>query len=319
MCAWEFPASLSANAMTWRFELVHGPVGRPIGGLAWDGEAMLFSDIRAETILRYDPRDGKVSPAIKYTNRANGIAFGPDGVLFACEEGGRRVVRMMPDGSKSVTVTKLGGRVHNHPRCVTVDRHGGAWFSDRYHETPAPHLELHGELDHQSVLRIGLESNPRPHWAIERMTFDTQAPTGVAVAPDGATLYVAESDDTIGGKRELRAYAIGGDGALGPPFVLHTFGADRRGIHRGIEGMCVDTAGNIFAAAGSARSGPGPLIYVFSPKGAVQATHELPDGTPLNCAFGNAGLTSLYVSTAEGHLYRAIASGHTGYLPFTQS
>ena len=302
--------------MSWKFDLIQKPAGKPIAGLAWDGEAMLFSDTNTDTIMRYNPRDGNISPAVKYTNRTFGIAFGPDGVLFACQEGGRRVVRMMPDGTASVTITRLGGRVHNHPRFVTVDRHGNAWFSDRYHSTPAPHLELHGELDHQSVLRIGIESIPRPHWRIDRMTFDTKAPAGVAIAPDGGTLYVAESDNTPGGTRELRAYPIRKDGMLDAPIVLHTFGSDRRGIHRGIEGMCVDASGNIIACAGSAESGPGQLIYVFSPEGAVQATHEVPAGTPLNCAFGDAGLESLYLSTVEGHLYRIAVTGHRGYLPF---
>src|SRR3712207_8640312 len=41
-------------------------------------------------------------------------------------------------------------------------------------------------------------------------------------------------------RSELRAYPVLEDDTLGPPIVLHTFGADHRGIHRGIEGMCID-------------------------------------------------------------------------------
>jgi gluconolactonase len=149
------------------------------------------------------------------------------------------------------------------------------------------------------------------------MTYDTHAPAGVAIAPDGSTLYVSENDERPAGARELRAYRIRDDGSLGAPIVLHAFGSDRRGIHRGIEGLCVDAAGNVIACAGSAASGPGPLVYVFSPKGAVRATWDVPEGTPLNCAFGDARLDSLYVSTVEGHLYRVRDTGHTGYLPFT--
>src|SRR6187549_3085112 len=101
--------------MTWTFEKVHGPLGRPIGGLAWDGEAMLFSDVGESVILRYDPRRNAVAPWRKYTNRVNGIAFGPDGVLYGCQEGSRRVIEMRPDGSAAVTATQLDGRVHNFP------------------------------------------------------------------------------------------------------------------------------------------------------------------------------------------------------------
>jgi sugar lactone lactonase YvrE len=71
--------------MTWTFELVHGPVGRPIGGLAWDGAGMLFSDVDESTILRYDPRGGESSMFRKYTNRTSGIAFGAGGVLYGCQ------------------------------------------------------------------------------------------------------------------------------------------------------------------------------------------------------------------------------------------
>ena len=303
---------------SWNFELVYGPRLAPIAGLAWDGAAMLFSDMGADAIMRYDPREGKASIARKYANRTFGIAFGPEGELFACQEGGRRVVRMMPVGSSSVTATRLEGRVHNHPRFIALDAQGRAWFSDRHHPIPAPHLELHGELDHQSVLRLTHERSPRPHaWHVERMTYDTQAPTGVAIAPDGATLYVGENDERTSGKRELRAYRIRADGTLGEPIVLHTFGADSRGVHRGAEGMCIDAAGCVFVCAGSAASGPGSLVYVFSPKGAVQATYAVPQGTPLNCAFGDDGLTSLYVSTLEGHLYRVRDTGHAGHALFT--
>ena len=312
--------------MSWTFERVHGPIGRPIAGLASNGAAMLFSDPKdaqariassGDNIWRFDPKDRKVSVARKYANRTYGIAFGPEGELFACQEGGRRVVRMMPDGSANVTCTKLHGRVMNHPRFIAMDGKGRAWFSDRYHPLPAPHLEIHGELDHQSVLRLTYQERPLPHgWHLERMTFDTNAPTGVAVSADGKTLYVSENDEAPKGVRELRAYPIRDDGTLDAPIVLHTFGADKRGVHRGIEGICVDVAGNVFACAGSSKSGAGPLVYVFSPSGAVRATHALPEGTPLNCAFGDVGLDTLYVSTVEGHLYRIRNTGYKGYVPF---
>ena len=120
------------------------------------------------------------------------------------------------------------------------------------------------------------------------MTFDTKSPRGVALSPDGKTLYVAETDNTPGGVRELRAYPILEDGTLDAYVVLHTFGSDRRGVHRGIEGMCVDSEGNIVACAGWRRSGPGPLVYVFAPSGAILETHEIPGDVPLNCAFGDA-------------------------------
>ena len=117
--------------------------------------------------------------------------------------------------------------------------------------------------------------------------------------------------ETRDGPRELRVYPIRG-GGVGPYTVLRTFGADHRGPHRGIEGMCLDREGNIVACGGWKHSGPGPLIYVFSPSGAVLETHPLPTDLPMRCAFGDSDLESLYVTTGGGHLYRAKATGRGG-------
>ena len=302
--------------MDWTFELVHGPLGRPIGGLAWDGEAMLFSDINENGILRFDPRTQAVSTFRAYTSRTNGIAFGPDGVLNGCQEGSRRIVRFMPDGSASLPEVKLDGRYHNHPCHITVSGSGQLWFSDPLHAMPALGPLLPPYLEHRSVLRLTYTVPPRQHWHMQRMTFDTASPRGVALSPDGKTLYVSECDNAEGGTRELRAYPVDTDGTLGRPIVLHTFGADYRGVHRGVEGLCVDAAGNVIACAGWRRSGPGPTVYVFSPAGGVAATHAVPADMPLGCAFGDPGLASLYVGTADGQLLRARATGHVGHVPF---
>ena len=82
--------------------------------------------------------------------------------------------------------------------------------------------------------------------------------------------------------------------------MLHDFGENR-----GIDGMRLDTEGNIIATAGWEIGGPGPLIYVFSPSGEVLETHPVPCTRPTNCAFGGDDLTTLYVTTIEGFLFRA--------------
>jgi gluconolactonase len=305
--------------MSLNFELVHGPLARPIGGLAWDGAGMLFSDLNNSAILRYDPAKKAVTTWRKYTNRVNGIAFAPNGALYGCQEGSRRVIQFLPDGSATATATQLDGRVHNFPRYVTVDKHGHAWFSDTHHTIVATGPQLFPRLEHQSILRVGRGAKPRPHWHLERMTYDTLSPRGVALAPDEKTLYVADTDNRAGGVRELRAYPVEADGTLGPHVVLHTFGADRRGVHRGIEGLCVDADGNIIACAGWKKSGPGPLIYVFAPSGAVIETHALPVDNPVNCAFGDADLSSLYVGSEDGSLLRAQKTGRRGHLVFPKT
>ncbi len=296
--------------MTWTFDKVAGPYNGPAGGLVWDGSGMLFSLISEERILRFDAASNASTEYRRYTGRTNGIAAGPRGSLYGCQEGGRRVVHYLADGSATVTATRLNGRIHNHPCDLTVDRAGRVWFSDPHSGTPAFGPKIFPPLEHASVLR--LERDDRKSWAIRRMTYDTRAPRAVLLSIDEKTLYVAEGDEKTA-LRELRAYAVRYNGELGPYTVLHTFGADHRGAHRGIEGMCLDADGNIVACAGAQGIGAGALVYVFSPAGAVLETHALPAELPMRCAFGDAGLSSLYVTTAGGELLRARNCSRRGH------
>jgi gluconolactonase len=287
--------------MSWSFEKIAGPYEGGTAGLAWDGAAMLFTAPAQGTLLRYDPKTAKTSIVRKYTNRTSGIAFAPDGALYGCQENSRRVVRFEADGSTATTAFLLDGRYHNHPNSLAIDARGRIWFSDPWSELRASGPQIFPPLEHASVLRLELDAF-RKLWTIRRMTHDTASPRAVALAPDAKTLYVAETDNRPGGTRELRAYPVRDDGTLGEYALLHAFGRDHRGEHRGIEGMCVGGDGNIYACAGWKRSGPGPLVHVFSPSGAIVETHSVPADEPIGCALGGA---DLYVTTAGGELYRA--------------
>lgn len=301
--------------MEWDFELVAGPFGGPTDGPVWDSEALLFSVYPDRRILRYNPNSGAVTEFRRYMPRVKGLAFDAHGTLYGCQSGSRRIIRFNGDGSASPMEHWLDGHMHNYPDDLVIDRKGRIWFSDPHDPVPAQGPQLQGPLDHASVLR--LELSPDRTWRIFRVTYDTTCPRGVLLSPDERTLYVAESnDDEADGSRELRAYPIREDGRLGPYTVLHTFGADQRGPHRGVDGMCLDGASNIVACAGWARSGPGPIIYVFSPTGRVLESHPTPADNPTNCAFGDADLSSLYVTTAEGHLYRIRNTERLGHDPF---
>lgn len=297
--------------MTWKFERVHGPLGRPAGGLAWDGSGMLFSDINDNTILRYDPATRTIAPARRYTQRANGLGFDSKGVLYGAQEGSRRIVRFEADGSAWITATKLNGQVHNQPCAVAVDRKDRVWFSDPYHPLPSFGPQVFARLPHQSVLRLARDGSRS--FFLERVTYDSQSPRGIALAPDDSVLYVAESDNNLGGLREIRAYPIAEDGSLKGYSILHRFVEDRHGVHRGAEGLCVDAAGNLFACAGWRRAGPGPRIYVFAPGGGILESHEIPGDEPAFCAFGGTDRDDLYVTTMAGELWRAAGIDYHGH------
>ena len=288
----------------WTFDTLDPAYGAVTEGPAWDGTGLLFTRIQQSRIMRYDPAAG-ISVFRDNTNFANGLTFDAQGRLYGCEGGAdietRRVVRYEADGSVTVLADRYEGKRLNIPNDVVTDPEGRVWFTDPYYEGAAGPWSFdraNKELDHDSVYRL----DPRPDgsWAIARVTFDTTRPNGLLFSLDYQTLYVAQSGREPTEARQLRAYPVRPDLSLGPPDILHDFGA-----HRGIDGMRLDTEGSIVATAGWELGGPGPMIYVFSPSGEVRETHPVPCKRPTNCAFGGDGLTVLYVTTIEGFLLRA--------------
>ena len=61
--------------MSWNFELVAGPYGGTTEGPVWDGEALLFTHIPANRILRYDSKTGETTEYFTDTRRTNGLCF----------------------------------------------------------------------------------------------------------------------------------------------------------------------------------------------------------------------------------------------------
>jgi gluconolactonase len=279
--------------MAWEFEVLAEPMGLTEGP-TWDGSGLLFTNIPNSRILRYDAASGEIGVFRTGTNKANGLMLDKNGELYGCEGGGRRMVRYEKDGGVTVLCDSFEGKRLNSPNDLAIDSRGRVWFTDpRYGD-----FRDDMELDHESVFR--LDPQPDGSWTPTCMTFDTTSPNGLLLSPDEKTLYVAESKYGAGQKRELRAYPIREDGTLGQYQVLHNFYP-----HRGIDGMCLDSEGNLIATAGWEESGPGGMIYVFAPNGRVLETHPVPCERPTNCTFGGADLRDLYVTSIEGHLLRA--------------
>jgi gluconolactonase len=297
--------------MAWSFERVGDSYGDVLDGPLWDGEGLLFCKVLKSEILRYDGKSGQVGTFRAFSLRTSGLAFGPSGQLYGAQSGARRVVWYKGDGSTAYLNARLAGARHNHPHDLVVDSKGRIWFSDPYSELRTRGPQIFPPLDHCSVLRLDFEAPPR-EWIVRRMTQDTVEPRGLALSPDERTLYVADSPASPERARQLKAYPIGDDGTLGLPKTLHTFGADYRGPHRGAGGMCTDSGGHILVAAGSSKSGPGPMVYVFAPSGQVVESHLVPAEAPTNCAFGGADLDTLFVTTADGILFQVKNTGRKG-------
>jgi sugar lactone lactonase YvrE len=293
--------------MAWKFERVAGPHKGRTGGLAWDGAAMLYSAVQEERIFRYDPETGKAEVFRKYTGRTNGIAVARDGSVFGAQEGGRRIVHFLKDGSTAPTHELLDGKHHNQPVDVIVDGRQRVWFADPHNATQPYGPPVFPFLDHASVLQ--LERAGKSAWKMKRVTRDTRGPRAVLLSANEKTLYVADGDADRGDVCQLLAYAVRPDGTVGPGKPLLVFAPPERGI----EGLCLDSEGNIVACAGWKKGGVGPSLYVISPAGTVLDTQPAPADLPMRCAFGDRGLSSLYLTAGDGGLYRATNIGRRGF------
>ncbi|HYC49273.1 MAG TPA: SMP-30/gluconolactonase/LRE family protein [Burkholderiales bacterium] len=292
--------------MTWNFERVAGPYKGRTGGLAWDGKGVLFSAVTEERILRYDPSTEKTEVFRRWTGRTNGIAVAKDGTVFGAQEGGRRVIHFLSDGSTAPTQELLEGAHHNQPCDLAIDSRGRVWIADAYNATPPYGPPAYPYLPHASVLRM--DPYGPGLWRLSRVTHDTLGPRAVLLSADEKTLYVADGDVERGDICRLRAYALNEHGSAGHGKELLNLAPNERGI----EGMCLDSEGNIVACMGWAKSGCAPAVVVISPGGTILETHAAPADAPMRCAFADADLGSLYVTAADGALYRARGTGRRG-------
>jgi gluconolactonase len=303
------------EAVAGPYEFTEGPVWDPAEGVVF------FTDIPTSTILRYDPDSGNCTEWATETNRANGLALGPGGKLYCCEMGtdraGHQVSRYDRDGKKTVLADSYDGNRLNSPNDLVFDSEGRLWFTDPDYDDQADLA-----LGHFSVYCLDPAGDPgttdAADWDLVRVTHDTTNPTGLLISRDEGILYVADSPYGYTNDRELRAYPVESDTSdpegresdeaiLGEYEVLHDFGP-----HRGIDGMCLTEEGTIVATAGWEASGPGGLLYVFTPAGRVLETHPYPADRPTNCAFGGEDLSTLYVTGFDGHLYR-VETDRVGY------
>ena len=265
--------------MTWKFDLVSGPHKGRTGGLAWDGAAMLFSAVMEERILRYEPGTGKAGIFRKYTGRTNGIAVAGDGSVFGAQEGGRRVIHFVKDGSTVPTSELLDGKHHNQPTDVVVDGTGRVWIADPYNAQPPYGPPAYPFLEHASVLR--LDPDGAGAWKLERVTHDTRGPRSVLLSPDEKLLYVNCSRERL-----IRVYDVKPEGSLGKGLLFHQYTGPERGVP---DGMKCDFEGNVYCTA------PGG-IYVHDTTGKVLARIKTPGHHATNIAWGDGDWRSLYIT-----------------------
>jgi gluconolactonase len=271
-----------------------------------------FSDIQGNRILKLDSA-GAVSTFRADSGRTNGNTFDAQGRLISCEGaengpgGRRRIVRTdLQTGAVEVLTERYEVKRYNSPNDVVVDAAGRIWFTDPLY---APDRSIM-EHEHEAVYRID------PDGKVTRVVTqpDIGRPNGLAITPDGKTLYLIDSNYIRpDANRKIWAFDISASGGLSRQRVVYDFGRGRGG-----DGMRLDSQGNLWVAAGISaprtanESADVPTgVYVISPRGEVLGRIPISEDVITNLAFGGADKKTLYV-TAGKSLFK-IPTAVSGY------
>jgi gluconolactonase len=280
------PADAKVEVLAEGFEWTEGPVWVPKGGY------LLFSDIPRNTIFKWKEGQG-LSVFLKpagYTEEGlggyvpggpyrsepgtNGLTLDPEGRLVMCEHGNRRVSVLVRehDAMKKTLASHYQGKRLNSPNDAVFASNGDLYFTDPPYGRPLRFEDPGRELDYCGVFRVSRSGK------LTLLTDEMTAPNGIALSPDGKTLYVAQSDRNA---PLWRAFDIQSDGTLANSRV---FADARQWIGKqpgGCDGMAVDKAGRLFA------TGPGG-VFVFTAEGKLLG--RILTGRPTaNCTFGDDG------------------------------
>ncbi len=241
-----------------------GPVWSPEGFL-------LFSDTVSNKLHKFIPGKGEEAFA-DIAGGPSGNGYDAQGRLYTCEFRERRITRTAKNKTE-VIAARFEGKRFNAPNDIIVRRDGHIYFTD-----PAfGNQQDTRELDFYGVFHV------TPKGEVEAIAKWKTRPNGIALSPNGRTLYVSDSDARI-----VRAFDLDKNGT----------GSNERIVIEKIAGVPggirTDEKGNLWLAAKS--------VFVYSPQGQELGHLDLADA-PSNLAFGDADYQTLFV-TAHSVVYR---------------
>jgi len=274
-------------------------LGFPEGPVVCADGSVVLTEIRNNRCSRVT-RDGKVSQFSATGGGPNGLAIGPDGAFYLCNNGGSRYVEGTsmgqgphPDykfgyiqridakaGEHKTLYTECNGNKLSAPNDLVFDVHGGFYFTDlgkRY----ARHRD-HGGLYY--ALPDGSK--------IVELAFPILSPNGCGLSPDGKTLYVADTESA-----RLWAFDIEAPGVLRKPAPFHPHSGR---VICGLSGnprfdsLAVLADGNI--AVATLTTG---YITEISPGGDVVRAVKMPDTYPTNICFGGSDMRTAYITLSD--------------------
>ncbi len=283
-------ADTAFTEITTGLQFPEGPVAMPDG-------SVILTEMFASRLTRVAP-DGTKTTIAEINGSPNGLAVGPDGALYLCNNGnaftplnmgglmypgpfdeskyiGGRIQRVdIATGTVTDLYTHCGQTQLRAPNDIVFDKHGGFYFTD------------HGTRTERSADRTGIYYAKPDGSFIEEVAFPTDGPNGIGLSPDEKTVYWAE---THTGRVYQRA--ITSPGKLAPP--------DASTVLCGLPGyqlldsLAIDGDGNVCVAT-IVNGG----ITVISPSGEVLQHIAVDDRITTNICFGGPDYQTAYITAS---------------------
>lgn len=281
--------ALSATRVQGGFQFLEGPV--------WIAETghLLVSDMGAATgPQRVQPsaihRLAPPAPAETFVaaSGSNGLALSADGEqIIAATHDDRTVSAFrLSDGSRTTVAANYQGRAFNSPNDVAVRADGVVYFTDPDFQRGWRADEMGGRT---GVFRVS-------DGQVTLVDDTLRQPNGIALSPDGGTLYVGAFSEN-----RIYRYAVQADGSTGDRTEFATIA--------GPDGVTVDCAGNVYWVSHTEGR-----VHVFSPEGAELGSIAAGQ-TATNAAFGGPDRRTLFITAGRTGDYgvSTIELGVPGY------
>lgn len=268
-----------------------GPVAMP------DGSIVLV-EIERGTVTRVAP-DGTTSVVAETGGGPNGLAIGPDGAFYVCNNGGfawrteqgylrpagvpadytgGRIERIDPNtGAVTVLYDHCGDNKLLGPNDIVFDGVGGFYFTDLGKARAR-------DRDWGGVYYAMADGSN-----IVEVAHPILTPNGIGLSPDGNTLYVAETETA-----RLWAFDVQAPGVLAKaPFPSPHGGRLMVGLggFQRFDSLAVEAGGNICVATLVNGS-----VSVVAPTGGLIRQVPMPDMFCTNICFGGADLRTAYMT-----------------------
>ena len=271
------PPGAAVEKLASGFQFTEGPAWNPVHGF------LVFSDIPANRMFRYDAIGHKADVFRDPSQHGNGSFYDSAGVLYTCEEGGRRVSVQREDGKVEVLVDRYEGKLLNSPNDIVVKNDGTIWFTD-------PTYGLKDRPKEQAANNVFC-FDPKTR-ELRAVVSDFDEPNGLCFSPDEARLYVADS----GKPQDVRVFDVSRDNQLSNSRVFCAV--------RGVDGIRCDRHGNLFSASNGG-------VAVFNSAGEPLGKIPVPE-SPANLCFGGPKYNDLYITARTSVYHVALTTGAAG-------